>query len=240
MLDKLNNKFYNNIRIQKEGVGRMSKSVYSLVLSDDVVATVDRAAYALGSSRSNLINQILAEYVSFITPEKRRKDIFDSLVSVIDGFEPFQVQSRGSDSMLCIRSPLRVKYNPTIKYTVELARNNGSQIGQLRIMTRTQSEALIEMLDAFFYQFCKMEQKYIHHLFPNVVPQYQVGQGKLIRNFSLLKEGCKNNEIGTAIASYIQMIDRALKACLGADPSQWDSIIEQIYLEYLKETPIIC
>ena len=74
MLDKLNNKFYNNIRIQKEGVGRMSKSVYSLVLSDDVVAAVDRAAYALGSSRSNLINQILAEYVSFITPEKRRKD----------------------------------------------------------------------------------------------------------------------------------------------------------------------
>ena len=52
----------------------MSKSVYSLVLSDDVVAAVDRAAYALGSSRSNLINQILAEYVSFITPEKRRKD----------------------------------------------------------------------------------------------------------------------------------------------------------------------
>ena len=62
MLDKLNNKFYNNIRIQKEGVGRMSKSVYSLVLSDDVVAAVDRAAYALGSSRSNLINQILAGY----------------------------------------------------------------------------------------------------------------------------------------------------------------------------------
>lgn len=50
----------------------------------------------------------------------------------------------------------------------------------------------------------------------------------------------QNNEIGTAIASYIQMIDRALKACLGADPSQWDGIIEQIYLEYLKETPIIC
>ena len=96
----------------------MGKSVYSLVLSDDVVEAVDRAAYAMGSSRSNLINQILAEYVSFITPEKRRKDIFDSLVSVINGFEPFQVQSRGSDNMLSIRSPLRVKYNPTIKYTV--------------------------------------------------------------------------------------------------------------------------
>ena len=37
----------------------VSKSVYSLVLSDDVVAAVDRAAYGLGTSRSNLINQLL-------------------------------------------------------------------------------------------------------------------------------------------------------------------------------------
>lgn len=38
----------------------MSKSVYSLVLGDEVVAQIDRAAYALGTSRSNLINQVLA------------------------------------------------------------------------------------------------------------------------------------------------------------------------------------
>ena len=115
----------------------MSKSVYSLVLSDDVVAQIDRAAYALGTSRSNLINQVLAEYVSLITPEKRRKDIFDSLVSVLGGFEPFQVQAQGSDSMLSIRSPLRIKYNPTIKYTVELSLHSKSELGQLKIMTRT-------------------------------------------------------------------------------------------------------
>lgn len=117
----------------------MSKSVYSLVLSDDVVAQIDCAAYALGTSRSNLINQVLAEYVSLITPEKRRKDIFDSLVSVLGGFEPFQVQAQGSDSMLSIRSPLRIKYNPTIKYTVELSLHSKSELGQLKIMTRTQS-----------------------------------------------------------------------------------------------------
>lgn len=218
----------------------MSKSVYSLVLSDDVVAQIDRAAYALGSSRSNLINQILAEYVSFITPEKRRKAIFDSLESVIDSFEPFQVQTRGSDNMLCIRSPLRVKYNPTIKYTVELSRSNAEGLGQLKIMTRTQSQTLIEMLDRFFYRFCCIEREYIQRLFPQIEPQYQVGQGKLIRNFSLLREGCSDDEIGSAIAAYIRMIDRALKACLGEDMEKWDAIIKKIYLDYLKETPIIC
>lgn len=218
----------------------MSKSVYSLVLSDEVVAQIDRAAYALGTSRSNLINQVLAEYVSLITPEKRRKDIFDSLVSVLGGFEPFQIQAQGSDSMLSIRSPLRIKYNPTIKYTVELSLHSKSELGQLKIMTRTQSQTLIELLDAFFYRFSQIEQRYIRGLFPEVTPHYQVGQGRFIRNFSLLKEGSKNSEIGTAIAAYIQMIDRALKGCLGADSGEWDGIIEKIYLSYLKETPIIC
>ena len=169
------------------------------------------------TSRSNLINQVLAEYVSLITPEKRRKDIFDSLVSVLGGFEPFQVQAQGSDSMLSIRSPLRIKYNPTIKYTVELSLHSKSELGQLKIMTRTQSQTLIELLDAFFYRFSQIEQRYIRGLFPEVTPHYQVGQGRFIRNFSLLKEGSKNSEIGTAIAAYIQMIDRALKGCLGAD-----------------------
>ena len=162
------------------------------------------------------------------------------VVSVLGGFEPFQVQAQGSDSMLSIRSPLRVKYNPTIKYTVELSRGSGDEIGQLKIMTRTQSEALIELLDAFFYQFCQIEQRYIRRFFPEVVPQYQIGQGRLIRNFSLLKKECSNNEIGSAIAAYIQMIDRALKACLGVPAEQWERKIEGIYLEYLKDAPIIC
>ena len=38
----------------------MKKSVYSLVLSDDVIAAVDRAAYQNGLSRSAMINRILA------------------------------------------------------------------------------------------------------------------------------------------------------------------------------------
>ena len=37
----------------------MKKAVYSLVLSEDVVEAVDRMAYAQGTSRSNLINQLL-------------------------------------------------------------------------------------------------------------------------------------------------------------------------------------
>ena len=131
----------------------MSRSVYSLVLSDDVIRAVDRAAYAMNTSRSNLINQILAEYVSYTTPEKRMKDIFDSLTTLIGRNEPFLIQSQGSDAMLNIRSPLQVKYNPTIKYTVELFRDRESNVGELRMMTRTQSGALLDSLEEFFLLF---------------------------------------------------------------------------------------
>ena len=70
----------------------MGKSVYSLVLSDDVVEKIDQAAYQKNTSRSNLINQILAEYVSFVTPEKHMQDIFRALTQIISQCQPLAVQ----------------------------------------------------------------------------------------------------------------------------------------------------
>lgn len=57
----------------------LKRSVYSLVLSDDVIEAIDNMAYSLNTSRSNLINQILAEKVSLITPEKRMDSIFNEI-----------------------------------------------------------------------------------------------------------------------------------------------------------------
>ena len=61
----------------------MKKSVYSLVLMDDVIKAVDRQAYLLGTSRSNLINQILAEHLSCVTPEMRMKETFETVQNLI-------------------------------------------------------------------------------------------------------------------------------------------------------------
>ena len=69
----------------------MNKSVYSIVLSDDVVAQVDRLAYKAGTSRSNMINQILADYVSYITPEKRLRDILDKAAELVAAMDQMQV-----------------------------------------------------------------------------------------------------------------------------------------------------
>ena len=47
----------------------MHRSVYSIVLSDDVVREVDKLAYSLKTSRSALINQILADYCLLYTSD---------------------------------------------------------------------------------------------------------------------------------------------------------------------------
>ena len=54
----------------------MKRSAYSLILMDDVVAAVDRLAAQQGTSRSNLINQILAEHVCCTTPEQQMRQVF--------------------------------------------------------------------------------------------------------------------------------------------------------------------
>ena len=217
----------------------MGKSVYSLVLSDDVVEKIDQAAYQKNTSRSNLINQILAEYVSFVTPEKHMQDIFRALTQIISQCQPLAVQGQSSGAMLSIRSPLQVKYNPTLKYTVELFRSREQGVGELKIMARTQSAQLLELLDGFFLLFCSVETRYLARLFPSISPNYQIGQGRLQRRFLLLNTSCCNEEIGEALAKYIQMVDAALKQYISAPPVERQRAMEQIYTNYLQQTPVI-
>ena len=48
----------------------MKKTLYSLTLSDEVVREIDLLAHRRGMSRSGLINEILAEYVQVMTPQR--------------------------------------------------------------------------------------------------------------------------------------------------------------------------
>ena len=57
----------------------MKKTLYSLMLNDEVVREVDILAHRLGTNRSALINQILAEYVDYTTPERRINDVLSAI-----------------------------------------------------------------------------------------------------------------------------------------------------------------
>ena len=61
----------------------MKKTLYSLMLNDEVVREVDAMAHRMGTNRSSLINQILAEYVGYTTPERRINDVLSTIQQLL-------------------------------------------------------------------------------------------------------------------------------------------------------------
>ena len=184
----------------------MQKSVYSLVLMDDVVAQIDRAAFAQNTSRSNLINQILADYVSLVTPEKRMQEVFRQVENLLGVGEQFQVLLQPSDSMFSLRSSLAYKYNPNIRYSVELYKDRFPEIGELRVSLRSQNSTLMLYLLQFFKLFTRVEQAFVGETDCAMEPN------RYIRLLKLRREQAPTSQaLGEAIAAYINLFDACLK-----------------------------
>ena len=131
----------------------MKKTLYSLMLNEEVVREVDALAHRLGTSRSNLINQILAEYVNYTTPERRINDISPSR-ELVPFFSP-------NSSTMSLKSSLQYKYRPTVKYELELHGGDENSIGELTVLFRTQSEALIRAMTEFFRLWKRIEDAHL-------------------------------------------------------------------------------
>ncbi len=218
----------------------MNKSVYSLVLMDDVVQAVDDLARRLGTSRSHLINQILAEHVSLSTPEKRMKDIFSSLEELMD--ETFQIQPQPAASMLSIRSPLRYKYKPTIRYSLELYTAPQDAVGRLKVSLRTQNAQLLQSLTDFFQIWAALENHYLRRYFPQGI-RWQAADGKFSRElmFPPGRDEISSEELGNTIASYIQMLDAVMKTYFAALDSPAAAAVqaEEAYRQRLNKERIL-
>lgn len=215
----------------------MNKSVYSLVLSDEVVDEIDRVAYEMNTSRSNMINQILAEYVSFVTPEKRMREIFDQVEHMLVDDHVFKLLMQPSDSMFSMRSTLSYKYNPTVRYSVELYENARPFIGELRVSVRSQNSTLVLTMLQFFKLWTKIEQSYIG------VTECLLEDGRYVRKFRLADGDAQaeNQTIGEAIAAYIDVFDKALKFYFDhlTTPSYAITGVEQLYADYVHGCGVI-
>lgn len=186
----------------------MKRSTYSLILMDDVVAAVDLLAAQQGTSRSNYINQILAEHVRCITPEQQMRQVFDYVVQQMDS--AFRIQEQGSDAMLSIFGAVPFKYRPNIRYSVELARDfRGEAAGQLKISCRTQSRALLDAMGSFFLFWVQLEQAYDKQG-ACAKGLYEIAPGRMTR--VLLRRGITDEAaLGKAVGEYIQLFHGVLQ-----------------------------
>ena len=214
----------------------MKKSVYSLVLMDDIVEAIDRLAYEGNTNRSNLINQILAESVNFVTPEMRMRDIFTQLENILSE-SCYQIMDRSSDSMFALRSPIRYKYRPMVNYTIELFREPKDIAGRLKVSFRTSSKNFTDAIEDFFTGWISMENEYLNEVHPEGVLS-DFDNAKYVRGF--LKVSVENelneNEIAAAIGEYIKVLDKCIKFYFEhlRDEELIEKMIRTSYEDYLK------
>lgn len=185
----------------------MKKSVYSLVLLDDIVEAIDQLAYSLNTNRSNLINQILAEKVALSTPEQHLQSVFNQLSDALRPYSHFQIQTQAADHMYSIKSAIKFKYNPTIKYSYYLNQHKEGFTGELRIISRTQSEVLHGYLSHFFSLWSRLENEKLG------VKWKEEEGSKWLRTLHL--EAFKNASdykcLGSALSHYVKALDQGLK-----------------------------
>lgn len=211
----------------------MKKSVYSVVLADDVIAKIDRLAYMQNTNRSNMINQILAEYVSLTTPEKRISSIFDELAHHLYSGETFSELSPPTPSVMSLRTALSYKYNPTVRYTIELYREPAKEQGVIKVATRTTNSALLDKMLEFYNLWAGIEYEYGFtgkDTFENGVFRRPIMHRKSPSQIS----GKSNLSAALLIADYIQMFDTAMKRYFnGGDTAVQDILAE--YESYINE-----
>ena len=212
----------------------MKKTMYSLMLAEDVIREIDRLAAEKSTNRSNLVNQILAEYVSMTTPEKHVQNIFDIIERFIGQQSGYLLYSQPNDMTMSIKSSLQYHYRPTIRYEVEMYRSPDKTLGQLKIIFRTTSSELLLELTRFFKIWIQLENIYIKNFFEKGAIEYGMENGRFLRTFAVPNYSDYTEEqIGNAISHYIATFDEMLKDYLaGRYTSTQD--IEKRYLQYLN------
>lgn len=212
----------------------MKKNMYSLMLAEDVIHEIDRLADEKGTNRSNLVNQILAEYVSLITPEKHVQNIFETIENFIGKQNGYLMYSQPNDMTMSIKSSLKYHYRPTIRYEVEMYRTPSQTIGQLKIIFRTTSAELLVELTRFFKIWMQLENIYIRQFFAKDAIEYGMENGRFLRTFAVPNDSDYTEEqIGNAISQYISTFDEMLKNYLSGIYKSTEEI-EKRYLQYLN------
>ena len=213
----------------------MKKTLYSLVLNDEVVREVDALAHRMGTNRSNLINQILAEYVNYTTPEQRINEVLSAIEQLMAPSRELVPFFSPNSYSMSLKSSLEYKYRPTVKYEVELYRGAGESIGELTVLFRTQSMALIQGMTDFFRLWKQIEDAHLQPLIGTKI-DYALYEGKFVRSIAAPDKDCSTQELASALSDYITLFDKLLKGYLAGRYSPHE--IEGAYCSYLNNASL--
>lgn len=209
----------------------MARSVYSLVLTDEVVEKIDLLAARSGMSRSAYINSVLAEKAGLSIGSVHRRSLYALLQELMQAGELLQPVAVPSQSCFAVRGVLPVKYRPAIRYSVVLDLDAYPHIGELRVECRTQAPWLMEALRGFFDAFSGITSA-----------DYTEEAGRF--RCVLVLRGSKPpplKALAQGIRDHILCVDSALQAYLTLYPDEAAAYNEaaRIYAQYASTDPLI-
>ena len=205
------------------------------MLNDEVVREVDIMAHRMGMNRSALINQILAEYVNYTTPERRINDVLSAIETMMAPSRDLVPFFSPNSFSMSLKSSLEYKYRPTVKYEVELYSGNEAAIGRLSVIFRTQSSALISAMTDFFRLWKQIEDAHLRPMTGADI-DYALYDGKFVRTIAAPDKDCSTDELASALSEYIKLFDRLMKAYLSGKLDAHD--VEASYYSYLINTSL--
>lgn len=210
----------------------MKKTLYSLMLSDEVVREIDLLAHRMGTNRSNLVNQILAERVRVRTPEQQINDIFSALHGLMSPESELVPFFEPNMPTMSLKSCLEYKYRPTVKYDVELySQPRGDKIGELVVAVRTRSDSLIAAMTGFFSAFVNVERNYLGD-----GREYALYDNKFVRSI-VCRENVTAEALANAISAYVTLFDSLMKSYIGGRITAQG--MSAAYYKYISENNII-
>lgn len=211
----------------------MKKTLYSLMLSDDVVREIDNLAHRRGTNRSALVNQILAEYANLMTPERRISDIFRQIGELLSSDRELVPFVAPGASTMSMKSSLQYRYRPTVKYSVELYRDRDGALGELSVVFRTQSAELLAAMDGFFRLWKRIEDELIASYLPRPA-EYALYSGRFTRTIALAAgRDYTTNDVAAAISAYVRLFDRLMKGYLAGSLTAED--VRSEYILWLRQ-----
>ena len=186
----------------------MKNTLYSLMLNDEVIGEVDRLARERGVTRSGLVNEILAEYVNYTTPERIISNVLsavDSMFSQADGLISYLSPNSRN---LSLKSSIAYRFRPTIKYDISLFKGFEDTIGEMTVAYRTQSAELISAFEQFFRMWASFENRYCPEA------EHALYDGKFVRTIPRPRSIPDAETLAAELADYVRLFDSELKAWL--------------------------
>lgn len=195
----------------------MSRSMYSLILSDAVVEAVDREAYRQQCNRSRMIERILAEYMGVETKEAQVRDMMEEIAKLLSAHERIQVLPNRETRSLVYQAPVRFKYNPTLRYRLEWQEVNGMHRAVLKIVSRTTSRPLADALETFFVHMNRWEKQYAPFVQGENRLYRNIGKGTIQFVKTLYIGSLGSDEMSQLLSRYLAMLNETMEQYFSSD-----------------------